>query len=96
MLAAWTASLPRWLHIGLAGILAAIAFLLWLDHYGDKRVEEHEAGINTELNVKASGAAAEASEAARDTKAGIDAETQRGMAAASGSADPLRDAFKEW
>ena len=89
-------ALPRWVHYGIAAAMAVLGFLWWLDSYGDKRVAKHEAGIEAELNAKASDAASLASTAAWDTKAEIDADTARGLAKASGSADPLREAFGQW
>lgn len=84
--------------IAIAALIAlcGAAWTTWL-HFHDKGViAENEAAIEAQLNARASDAAVAASEAAQGTKGRIDTDTQRGIAAASGSADPLGAAFKEW
>jgi len=97
ILSLWTAfrALPRGWHYVAAGVVLALAFFVWLKVHDQNTIKEHEQRKSAEIATKAAAATEAARNAIKENQAAIEAGNERARAAASKSADPLRDGLRE-
>lgn len=87
------ASLPRWAWYGIAGVAAAIAFLLWLNAREEAAVERDRAKARVETVERAREADTAAVGQIEAVQTKVERRNVKAREAAANSDDPLKDAL---